>query len=203
MYIHLFSVCLYSKLINMKKIVVTLTLAVTLTAMYSFVSINQMPQEVYTVNASSSVVGWNGSVNDHSHTGTITVKSGSVTAMDGKLNGGKFVLDMTSVKSNDGSGEKLDGHLKSDDFLAVAKFPEATFEITNVNYTNANNADITGTLNFKGISIPIKFSAIVRTLNEKKIFAEGFFSLDKNILGIAFAYAQNDIHFSVKITATK
>ena len=52
----------------------------------------------------------------------------------GKIVGGTFVIDMNSITCTDIKDDqynaKLVGHLKSDDFFGVEKFPTATFEIT-------------------------------------------------------------------------
>ena len=48
---------------------------------------------------------------------------------DGVLTGGSFVVDMNSITTTDlegGSADKLEGHLKSDDFFGVQSHPKAT-----------------------------------------------------------------------------
>jgi polyisoprenoid-binding protein YceI len=51
-------------------------------------------------------------------------------AMKGnKLAGGTFTVDMTSLTATDLQGEyqgKLNGHLKSEDFFELKKYPTAT-----------------------------------------------------------------------------
>lgn len=177
--------------------------ALLLVGVYSFApSIKSVKADtVLTVNAERSKVEWNGSVKDHSHPGIVPIKSGSVIVDAGKLTGGTFVLDIAGVKSTDGAGERLDGHLKSPDFLDAAKFPEATFVIKSVTYTTATAAELTGVLNFKGVDIPVKFPAYIRSIGEKGLFAEAFFAIDKTLMGIAYKGASDDIHFTVKISA--
>lgn len=51
------------------------------------------------------------------------------------------VIDMNSITNtylkDESYNQKLIGHLKSDDFFGVDKFPEATFQInTAANFTN-------------------------------------------------------------------
>ncbi len=185
----------------MKKAFLLIATAATV-GLYSFVPVNKLV-DTFNINTTVSRLDWSGSVKDHSHPGIVPIKSGTVTVDGGKLTGGKFVLDMAGLKSTDGAGEKLDGHLKSPDFFDAAKFPEATFEITSVTYSSATDAEITGTLNVKGVDATIKFPAYIRTANETKFFAEAFFSVNKKFVGIGSPMAADDIQFAVHISAKK
>ncbi|MGJ8493606.1 YceI family protein, partial [Glaesserella parasuis] len=94
----------------------------------------------------------------------------------GKLKGGEFVIDLANLKVTDpGGGDRLTGHLKTADFFDVAKFGEATYKITNVNYTGEGTATISGVLNLKGASVPVSFNASVRGTDDKGFFGEAFF----------------------------
>ncbi|WP_243625909.1 YceI family protein [Phenylobacterium hankyongense] len=53
----------------------------------------------------------------------------------------------------------LDTHLKSPDFLDVAKFPTATFKATSVKVTGARTADIAGDLTLHGVTKPVTLQA--------------------------------------------
>ena len=53
----------------------------------------------------------------------------------------------------------LDTHLKSPDFLDVAKFPTATFKATSVKPTGERTADITGDLTLHGVTKPVVIAA--------------------------------------------
>lgn len=53
----------------------------------------------------------------------------------------------------------LDTHLKSPDFLDVAKFPAAGFEATKVQLIDADSAEITGNLTLHGVTKPIVIKA--------------------------------------------
>lgn len=52
----------------------------------------------------------------------------------GQIVDGSFVVDMRTITNIDfkdpGYNQKLVGHLKSDDFFGVEKFPTATFKVT-------------------------------------------------------------------------
>lgn len=111
------------------------------------------------VNVSQSKVTWKGYKVTGSHDGTIDLKSGFLM-MDGKkLTGGEFVIDMTSISNADmttGNGkEKLEGHLKSDDFFGVEKHPTAKLVIKSSENFNKNSYTVKGDLTIKGITKPI------------------------------------------------
>ena len=85
------------------------------------------------INISKSVVEWTGKKIGGSHTGAIKLKSGNLGLKGGDIIGGIVVMDMNSITNTDltdeGYNQKLVGHLKSDDFFGVEKFPAATLTI--------------------------------------------------------------------------
>jgi polyisoprenoid-binding protein YceI len=190
----------------MKKMLFTLSGAALVAGLYSFTTVNSTKDVVtYNVNAEKSRVDWVASKKNDYHTGYFTVKGGSLQVDGGKLKGGEFVIDLANVKVTDASSERLTGHLKSADFFDVAKFGEATFKISSVNYTNDNNATIAGVLNLKGASVPVSFNAAVRAADDKGFFGEAFFSLDRTLFGINYGAGNvaKDVQIAVHLFATK
>lgn len=113
------------------------------------------------IKLDKSKVVWKGYKVTGSHEGTIAIKSGSLTFDNSKLIGGEFVIDMTTINSTDlqgGGKDKLDGHLKSDDFFGVEKFPTAKLVFKKVKATGKNSYNVTGDLTIKGKTNPISFS---------------------------------------------
>lgn len=142
------------------------------------------------VDTKSSFINWTGKKVVGSHEGTIKLSGGELTFAAGKLTGGSFSIDMTSMENTDmqgGGAEKLMGHLKSDDFFSTANHPTSTLKITNVKAKDSGY-DITGDLTIKGITKPISFSAtagqylanaditVDRTLYDIKYGSGSFFS---------------------------
>jgi polyisoprenoid-binding protein YceI len=189
----------------MKKFFIPLLGAATIAGLSAFAPIKSAKQVVtYTVNAEKSKVEWVGSKKSDYHTGYFTVKSGSVQVDGGKLKGGEFVIDLANVKVTDGAGEKLAGHLKAPDFFDVAKFSEATYKITSVTYSSDNKATINGTLNLKGVSLPVSMPVAVRNADAKDgFFAEAFLSLDRSLFGVSYGAGMiaNDVQLAVHIFA--
>ncbi len=68
----------------------------------------------------------------------------------------KVELKTASVDSNHAERDK---HLRSADFLNVAKHPTATFESTGVKSTGEGTADITGNLTLNGVTKPVVIAA--------------------------------------------
>ena len=113
-----------------------------------------------TVKTDESKVVWKGYKVTGSHEGTIAIQSGELHFNDEALTGGAFVMDMSTINSTDLQGEykdKLDGHLKSDDFFGVAKFPTSTFKITSVSGKD-KSYKVTGDLTIKGITKSTSFA---------------------------------------------
>lgn len=61
----------------------------------------------------------------------------------------QVTVDTSSVDSNHGERDK---HLRSDDFLHVSEFPEATFKSTRVEVDDEGEADIIGDLTLRGVT---------------------------------------------------
>jgi polyisoprenoid-binding protein YceI len=145
----------------MKKIILNLSLvlAVVLSSV-AFTTIAEKKE----VKTAESKVTWKGYKVTGSHEGIINLKNGFLTFEADKLTGGEFIVDMTSLSSTDLEGEykdKLDGHLKSDDFFGVAKHPTSKLVFTSVKATGKNKYEINGDLTIKGKTNPVTFDLSV------------------------------------------
>lgn len=149
----------------MKKITATLTLAATL-VLQSFAP--QINSDVKEVSTTKSSVTWKGYKVTGSHTGTIALKSGSLSFEDSKLVGGTFVMDMNSIACTDLEGvykEKLEGHLKSDDFFGVKNNPTARLVFTHVTAGDKGVYTVKGDLTIKGKTNNVLFDLTVNEHN--------------------------------------
>lgn len=188
----------------MKKTILALAGIAFVTGIYSFAPANVPQDATLTVNTTKSRIDWVGTKKSDFHTGIFPLKSGTVTVDGGKLKGGSFVIDLANLKVTDaGGGDRLTGHLKSGDFFDVAKFAEAAYEITAVNYTDASNAEISGNLTVKGVVVPVKLKAQIRNSDEKGFFAQSFLSIDKNLLGITYGAGNvaSDVQLAIHLFA--
>lgn len=111
------------------------------------------------VKVKESTITWVGKKITGSHTGTVDLKEGTLIMEGNELVGGNFIMNMTSLEVKDlesGNGkEKLEGHLKSDDFFGVNNHPTATFTITDV-AKSGDGYNVTGDMTIKGITQPMK-----------------------------------------------
>ncbi len=136
----------------------------------------------YKINTSKSVIAWTGKKVTGQHTGNLSLKSGELVMKKGKITGGTFEIDMKSMTNTDikdaGMNQKLIGHLKSEDFFSVDKYPVARLVITRSNTTDGLNYDITGDLTIKGKTLPVNYKAIV-TKNGSQAVAKASITVDR------------------------
>jgi len=141
-------------------------LAIAMTAM-SFTNLE--PANSKEVNTSTSQIIWKARKVTGSHEGTVKLKSGNLEFNNGVLTGGRFEIEMTSIAVTDLSGDmkgKLEGHLNSDDFFGVEKFPVATMVITSVaSRGTAGEYKVTANATIKGKTKEIRFLAKVDEAN--------------------------------------
>ena len=86
------------------------------------------------INIQKSTLEWIGKKIGGQHNGKIQLNSGEIKLANNKIESGSFYIDMNSITctdlKDDGYNQKLVGHLKSDDFFGVDKYPTANFKIT-------------------------------------------------------------------------
>ena len=160
---------------KMNKSIVVLMVAMVLT-------MSAFAQETFKVDVSKSDIQWTGEKVTGEHTGNIKFESGMLKVKNGKLTGGEFMVDMTSMTNTDLDGEykdKLMGHLKSDDFFGVEKHPTSKLTITSVTHEKGNQYKIKGDLMIKGKMNSIEFPAEV-VMAGNKIYGNAFVTIDRS-----------------------
>lgn len=108
------------------------------------------------INLNKSNVKWTGNKIGGSHNGEIKIKSGYFEFKGGDIVSGEVLMDMNSITDLDlkdeGYNQKLIGHLKSDDFFGVEKFPTSMFKVTKASSFKDGKTTLTGVLTIKGKS---------------------------------------------------
>jgi polyisoprenoid-binding protein YceI len=104
---------------------------------------------------------WLGEKVTGQHSGTIKLQSGWLNWNDNKIVSGEFNVDMSSLKDAD-KNARLEGHMKSDEFFGVEKYPVAKLVITESSPFDKGSGVVKGTLTIKGITNPIEFKAAVQ-----------------------------------------
>jgi len=166
----------------MKNRLSTLGAAIIIAAItFSFTGIEDGKKEIKTDKSS---VTWKGYKVTGTHEGKISIKSGYLSFNEGKLTGGEFTIDMTSIVNTDLEGEykgKLEGHLKSDDFFGVEKFPTANLVFNKVKSTGENVYEVSGDLTIKDLTQAVTFTI---SLNGNKAKAD--LKIDRTKFGVKY-----------------
>ncbi|MBV6647177.1 MAG: YceI family protein [Cyclobacteriaceae bacterium] len=173
-------------------------------------------EAVYTVNSEASTINWEGSKIGGKHNGTIAIKTGSLDVKKGKVTGGSFEIDMTSINNTDQEGEwkaKLEGHLKSADFFGVEQFPTAKFEIASAESTGGDKYSVKGKVTIKGITQDIEFPAMIK-VDGGKVSATADLTIDRSKFDVRYGsdsffdnlgdkVISDDIKLSISLVAAK
>lgn len=145
--------------------------------------------KTYTVNPTESSVAWLGKKVTGQHNGTINLQSGNIEFTDGKLSGGSFVIDMTTIADtdigNEGMRSKLEGHLKSADFFDATNHPTAKFVIKEVSAGKGGSYSVTGDMTIKGITQSITFDAAA-SLEGDKVIATAELVVDRSKFDVRY-----------------
>mgnify|MGYP001293632241 FL=1 len=143
-------------------------------------------------NKNNSTVIWTGSKPTGSHTGNVSIKSGYLTFDHGRLVGGNFTIDMTSITCTDIEKESKNkyfvDHLKDEDFFDVTEFPEANLNIKKVKRLNAQEYEMSGEMTIKGITNDLTFTSEVK-LTGNSYVAIAKIIIDRTKYGVEYKSA--------------
>tara|TARA_B100000029_G_scaffold173097_1_gene169590 strand:- start:432 stop:1001 length:570 start_codon:yes stop_codon:yes gene_type:complete len=144
----------------------------------------------YNVDTGASKITWNATKVLGGHEGTVNFKEGHLKVKDGKIIGGKFVVDMKTIidLDLDPSGpwnQRLVNHLKSEDFFSVEKHPYAEFVIQKSKKIKGNSFNIQGDLIIKGIKKPLEFKGDIK-IGGKNLKGKGSLVFDRTDYDIRF-----------------
>jgi polyisoprenoid-binding protein YceI len=118
-------------------------------------------QQKMNADTAKTKLNWLGEKVTGQHTGTIKLQSGWLSFADNKIVSGEFNIDMASLKDADGN-TRLEGHLKSDDFFSVTKFPVSKLVLKGSDSFEKGSAVVRGDLTIKGVTNPIEFKAAMQ-----------------------------------------
>ncbi|MDP5106599.1 MAG: YceI family protein [Polaribacter sp.] len=120
-------------------------------------------QESIKLNTKKSIIIWEGNklFSFGSHDGTVNFKEGEVMVKDNKITKGSFIIDMTSIQSNEKETwvNDLVAHLKHKDFFDVQNNPTAKIVFTNIKYVGDGFVQITADLTINKITKSVFFVA--------------------------------------------
>ena len=120
---------------------------------------------VYNIENETSFITWTGrEVSTSFHYGTIDLTSGQFELSEGLISSGEFVVDMTTIKNQDlpseSAQDRLETHLKSEDFFSVEAYPTAKISISQSEKISDGKWLVSGDLTIKKFTHPIEFEMI-------------------------------------------
>ena len=119
-----------------------------------------------------------------SFTGHFTIKDNAPVGNDHKV-----VIDMNSTWSDD---EKLTEHLKAPDFFDVEKFPETTFDVTELKKDSDTAYTVSGNFKLHGVEKNISFPATV-TQDGETVKIAATFDIKRKDFGIVYPGRAEDL----------
>lgn len=149
------------------------------------------------VDNAASLVTWKGEMIGglYGHKGIVALKESKLQLTDGKVSGGNFTIDMTTIKPTDDnynpkegkSPENLVGHLTTPDFFDAATHPTASFVITSVEGTTAK-----GKLTVRGVTNDEVIENVTVTPEGDNVKVTGTLTFDRQKYGVAYATGSKD-----------
>ncbi len=125
----------------------------------------------------------------HSHNGGFTNFAGNLQVANGKIVGTpEFKIAMKSTWADD---KRLEGHLKSKDFFDVANNPVATFTVTGIEATGAQQK-VTGNLDLHGVTKSISFPADIKIADDA-VTVKADFAINRRDFNINYPGMPNDL----------
>ena len=125
----------------------------------------------YTIDIENSNIKWVGKKIASSHEGLIKISSGDILMKGNHVQSGLIIVDMVSIENTDIENEKyrnkLNGHLKNEDFFNVDSFPTSTLKINSSHKLNDSKFSFLGDLTIKGITHPVEFEGNINSIDDK------------------------------------
>jgi len=145
------------------------------------------------VDMENSQIKWIGRKVTGEHSGTLNLSGGWVVLDKNSINSGKFIFDMASISNTDIESpewkQKLEDHLKSEDFFHTDSFPQAILEIKGLQLVfienSKNSEQILADLTISGITHEIKFSFEL-TPSQNNFTAKGSVDIDRTLYNINY-----------------
>lgn len=133
--------------------------------MMPFLSIIASGQQKMSANNEKTKLAWLGEKVLGQHTGTVKLQSGWLNWQDNRIVSGEFNIDMTTIKTDENL-DRLEGHLKSEDFFGIDKNPVSKLVLTGSTAFDKGTAVVSGNLTIKGVTNPVEFKATMQQTEE-------------------------------------
>lgn len=185
-------------------------LLIAVALIFTLVSFNAKEKTTYQVDVKSSTLKWTGYhlAKSYEHNGNVHLKSGNLEVENGKITGGNFVIDMTSITNSDltdtKKNKKLVDDLKSERFFGIDNFPEAKLVINSVDGVKA-----LGEITIREITEPISFDINISKISESKFEASAVLNINRIKHEVMYGWSienamlSNEFKMEIKIVANK
>lgn len=145
----------------------------------------------HTADLENSKITWHGYKPTGKHHGSVNLKKGMLAYDDKGLKDAYFEVDMGSIivediPADDEYNAKLMNHLKSADFFDVAKYPVASFKMTEVVKSEDGTYQITGDFTIDEVSKSVSFPATLESTEHGMLFKAEKVQLDRTDYGIKY-----------------
>ena len=145
------------------------------------------------VDLENSNIDWIGRKVTGEHSGTLNLSDGFVIWNGKSITGGKLNIDMTSIQNIDIESpewkQKLEDHLKAEDFFHTDSFPHAILEIkrhtTIIKENKTIREGVLANLTIRGMTHEIKFPFIL-TQSNNILTGEGSVDIDRALYNIQY-----------------
>lgn len=146
----------------------------------------------YQVNEVDSLIRWTGRNLFNHHSGTVKLRSGGITAVNGVLKSARFEIDMNSIACEDLTdqtwNDMLIRHLHDADFFLTSLHPTAIFVVDSAEaITGATegtpNFMLKGSLTLRGITKPLEFPAVIATADGSRVTGQAQIEIDRTEFG--------------------
>jgi len=158
------------------------TIVMALVALVGSTTLNAQNKKI---DIKKSNIEWVGKKVTGQHKGTINFSEGALVFNGKLIKGGNFTVDMASIICTDleaGNGkEKLEKHLKADDFFGVEKYPTAKLVFKTISSKGKGVYKINADLTIKEVTETISFDLIV-----KRKTATTSFKVNRTKFGIKY-----------------
>lgn len=170
---------------------------------------------IYSISQHQCEMKWTAYKTGAAHSGHVSIIGGDLMLKDGQIESGAFTINIESLVAEDGdmeSNEKLGVHLKGPDFFDVAKYNNATFQITSVNSMNSDSIMLAGNLTIKDSTINIAFPTMMK-MDGDTVMAAAKFAIDRSKWGLIYQpkdkmklkdkFIKDNIDLDIRIRAVK
>ena len=144
----------------------------------------------YKVDAAASAITWHATRVTGEHMGTVGLLNGYMSVEDGELIAANVIANMEAIECTNLQGEwgeKLLGHLVSEDFFHVSEHKTSAFSLRELTATPEGEAthSVTGNFTIRGISKSVTFPADV-TEKDGTLSIQGEVVLDRSQFDVKY-----------------